>query len=124
VPIGAAELKEPELKLAVHLIAQATTEEFHPEAYQDSQRKRMRELIDRKIQGEEIAVTPEEAPKGEIIDLMAALKASLKAAPKPQVDVAAMAEEQPVSIANRRPPKKAALTSAPATGKSKPKKRA
>lgn len=124
VPIGEAEVKEPELKLAVQLIAQVATEEFHPEAYQDSQRKRMRELIDRKIQGEEIAVTPEEAPKGEIIDLMAALKASLGVDSKPRVDVAAMAEEQPVSIANRRPPKRAALTPAPAAGKSKPKKRA
>jgi hypothetical protein len=39
---------------------------------------------------------------------------------KPHVDVVAIAEEQPVLIANRRPPKRAA----PAAGKSKPKKRA
>jgi DNA end-binding protein Ku len=120
ISIGAAEVKEPELKLAIQLIAQVATEEFHPEAYEDSQRKRMRELIDRKLRGEEITAKPEEAPKGEIIDLMAALKASLEAESKK----ASADEEQPVSIANRRPPKKAAPRPAPSAGQAKPKKRA
>jgi DNA end-binding protein Ku len=119
IPIGAAEVKEPELKLAIQLIAQVATEEFHPEAYEDSQRKRMRELIDRKLRGEEIKARPEETPKGEIIDLMAALKASLEESKKASAD-----EEQPVSIANRRPPKKAASRPAPSVGQAKPKKRA
>jgi DNA end-binding protein Ku len=100
VPIGdAAEVKASELHLAVQLIAQGATEKFHPEAYEDSQRRKLRELIDRKVRGEEIAVAPEEAPQGEIIDLMSALKASL---------AGEKSQEKPVSIANRKPPKRAA----------------
>jgi len=99
VPVGATEVKAPELDLAVQLIAQAATEEFHPEAYEDSQRRKLRELIDRKVRGEEIAVAPEGAPQAEIIDLMSALKASL---------AGEKAQEKPVSIADRKPPRRAA----------------
>jgi DNA end-binding protein Ku len=99
VPVGAAEVKAPELDLAVQLIAQVATEEFHPEAYEDSQRRKMRELIDRKVRGEEIAAAPEEAPQAEIIDLMSALKASL---------AGEKSREKPTSIADRKPPKRAA----------------
>lgn len=99
VPAGdAAEVKASELHLAVQLIAQGATEEFHPEAYEDSQRRKLRELIDRKVRGEEIAVVPEEAPRGEIIDLMSALKASLSGE---------KSKEKPVSLADRKPPKRA-----------------
>jgi DNA end-binding protein Ku len=98
VPVGdAAEVKASELHLAVQLIAQGATEEFHPEAYEDSQRRKLRELIDRKVRGEEIAVAPEEAPQGEIIDLMSALKASL---------AGEKSKEKPVSLADRKPPKR------------------
>jgi DNA end-binding protein Ku len=102
VPVGEAEVKEPELRLAVQLIAQIAAEEFHPEEYEDAQRQKLRGLIERKVQGEEIAAAPTEAPKAEIIDLMSALKASLASAAKtgPQ--------EKPVSIADRKPPKRAA----------------
>ena len=99
VPVGEAEMKAPELRLAVQLIAQAATEEFHPEAYEDSQRRKLRELIDRKVRGEEIAVAPEEAPRAEIIDLMSALKASL---------AGEKSQEKPISLADRKPPKRAA----------------
>ena len=101
VPVGEAEVEKPELDLAVQLIAQAATEEFHPEAYEDSQRQRLRALIDRKVRGEEITVPPAEKPRAEVIDLMAALKASLAAGGK------AGAPEAPISIADRRPPKRA-----------------
>jgi DNA end-binding protein Ku len=101
VPVGAAEVKAPELELAIQLIAQVATEEFHPEAYEDSHRQRLRALIDRKVRGEEITVTPAEEPQAEVIDLMTALKASLAAGRKPETP------EAPVSIADRRPPKRA-----------------
>jgi DNA end-binding protein Ku len=121
VPVGASEVKEPELNLAVQLIAQVATEEFHPESYEDSQRVRLRQLIDRKVQGEEIAVSPDEAPQAEIIDLMSALKASLGAAGKPK----AGDQEKPVSIAERKPPKRAPQAAkAPVPAADAPKKRA
>ena len=77
VPLGDAEVKPDELKLAVQLIEQAASKEFRPETYQDDVRNRMLEQIQRKVDGEEITAAPTEEPKTQIIDLMEALKASL-----------------------------------------------
>ena len=78
VPIDDAELKEAELKLAVQLVEQIASDEFHPENYEDEVRKRYHEAIQRKVEGQEITAAPE-APRAQIIDLMEALKASLAA---------------------------------------------
>jgi DNA end-binding protein Ku len=79
VPIGEADVKKQELELALRLIDQIATEQFKPEAYEDKVRQQVRQLIDKKIEGEEITAAPAEAPKAQIIDLMEALKASLGA---------------------------------------------
>src|SRR2546427_605272 len=50
-----------------------------PDKDGDNVRKRVLEQIQRKVEGKEITEEPAEAPKTQIIDLMAALKASLKA---------------------------------------------
>jgi DNA end-binding protein Ku len=97
VPVGPAEVREPELKLAVQLIEQIATDEFKPEVYEDKQRHQVRALIDRKIQGEEITALPAAPPKAQVIDLMAALKASL-ASSQPQA-----AADKPISLADRKP---------------------
>jgi DNA end-binding protein Ku len=104
VPIGAAEVKEPELKLAVQLIEQIATDEFKPEEYEDHQRMQVRSLIDRKVQGEELTAAPVAQPKAQVIDLMAALKASLGNM-KPQAPAA-----EPISLADRKPPKRSPRT--------------
>ena len=97
IPAAPAEIKEPELRLAMQLIDQIAADEFHPETYEDNVRKRTRELIERKVQGQDIQAAPPEAPRAQIIDLMEALKASLAAAqPK---------GGEPVPIAARKPPK-------------------
>ena len=75
VPEG--EVKKEELKLAIQLIDQIRNEDFKPEQYKDEVRARVLELIERKVQGEDITEAPSEAPQTQIIDLMAALKASL-----------------------------------------------
>ncbi|CAN5745209.1 Ku protein [soil metagenome] len=79
VRIDDAAIKKDELKLAVRLIEQAQSAEFKPEKYKDEVRARMLELIERKSEGEEIAVTSAEEPEHKIIDMMEALKASLAA---------------------------------------------
>jgi DNA end-binding protein Ku len=79
VPIGTAEVKETELKLAVQLVDQIATDAFTPDTYEDEVRKKVRALIEQKIAGQEIVAAPPEAPKAQIIDLMEALKASLAA---------------------------------------------
>jgi DNA end-binding protein Ku len=118
VPIGAAEVKEPELKLAVQLIEQIATDEFKPEEYEDHQRMQVRSLIDRKVQGEELTPAPVAQPKTQVIDLMAALKASLGNM-KPQSPAA-----EPISLADRKPPKRSPRTTlepVPATAEPKRK---
>jgi DNA end-binding protein Ku len=90
VPVGDAEVKEPELKLAVQLVEQIASDEFHPENYADEVRKRYLEAIQRKVEGQEVTTAPE-APRAQIIDLMEALKASL--ANKAAAAAAAESEE-------------------------------
>ena len=99
IPVGPAEVKEPELKLAIQLIEQVAAEEFHPENYEDKQRQQVRDLIERKVKGEEITAAPTEAPKAQVIDLMAALKASLATAKS-------STSEKPVSLSDRKPAKR------------------
>jgi DNA end-binding protein Ku len=77
VPLGQADIKPKELDLAVQLIQQVATDEFRPDQYKDDVRERVLELIQKKIEGEDITQTTTEAPQTQIIDLMEALKASL-----------------------------------------------
>ena len=79
VPIEDAVVKPAELKLATQLVEQAASEEFHPGEYKDEVRERMMALIQRKIEGEDITLAPTAEPEHKIIDIMAALKASLAA---------------------------------------------
>ncbi|MGH8504300.1 MAG: Ku protein [Gammaproteobacteria bacterium] len=79
VQIGDASVNKDELKLAVQLIDQAKSDEFQPEKYKDAVRERMLELIQRKVEGEDISVTAAEEPEHKIIDMMEALRASLAA---------------------------------------------
>ena len=68
-----------EVDMARQLIESLATE-FEPAKYRDEYRDRVLDLIERKAEGQEIAVTAEpEAPKA-VPDLMAALEASLAAA--------------------------------------------
>jgi DNA end-binding protein Ku len=69
-----------ELDMAEQLIASLTSE-FDPEKYRDEYRERVLDLIERKAEGEEIAVTAAPAEEAKPVpDLMAALEASIKAA--------------------------------------------
>jgi DNA end-binding protein Ku len=78
VPIDEAEVKDAELALARQVIEQGANDTFEPEKYEDELRKRMLEMIQAKVEGEEIVVAPQEEPATQIIDLMSALKASLQ----------------------------------------------
>jgi DNA end-binding protein Ku len=75
-----AELKvsDRELKMARQLI-ESLSAHFEPEKYTDEYREKVMDLIERKAQGEEIAVQPEAPKPARVPDLMAALEASLAA---------------------------------------------
>ena len=77
VPVEEGEINPAELDLAVQMIEQRTAEEFQPDDYKDEVRERQLELIQQKIDGEQITVAPSAEPQAQIIDLMAALKASI-----------------------------------------------
>src|SRR5205085_12485220 len=70
------DVKDAELALAMQLTEQVASDAFKPETYEDEVRKRVLEMIERKVAGQEI--TEEAAAKQEtqIIDLMEALRAS------------------------------------------------
>ncbi len=77
VPIEHVDLKDNELDLAKQLIDQSSADTFSPEAYHDTVADRVMEAIQQKVDGEDITAEPTEEPQAKIIDLMAALKASL-----------------------------------------------
>ena len=108
IPVDEAELKEPEVQLALQLVEQTATDAFHPEAFHDEVKERTLALMEKKIQGQEIAVAPAEQPRAQVIDLMEALKASLaagKAAPAPAAGEAPPDESG--SEADRKPARRA-----------------
>src|ERR671916_2099375 len=71
-------VSDRELKMAQQLISSLSSE-FDPTRYRDEYRDKVIELIERKAQGEEIAVQPEAPEPAKVPDLMAALEASLAA---------------------------------------------
>jgi len=77
VPMNDTEVREAELKLAKQLIDQIAVETFEPTKYEDDVKKRIEADIERKMQGQDIAVSGPEPEPAPIIDLMEALKASL-----------------------------------------------
>ena len=81
VPGDEIEVTEREEKMARQLIDSLTTD-FDPDKYKDDYRERVLQLIEQKAAGQEIVVeeAADDAPK--VVDLMAALEASLAAVKK------------------------------------------
>lgn len=112
--LGDGQIKDQELKMAIQLAEMSASEEFHPEQYRDEVQDRMRDLIQRKVEGQEITSSLIEEPKAQVIDLMEALRKSLgstKAAPKPAAK-AASAKSGPAKLpikakVERKAPKRA-----------------
>jgi DNA end-binding protein Ku len=71
-------VKETELTLAKRLIDDLTQKKFDPSQYHDTYRERVIEAAQQKVAGEEVIAAPMPAARGQVIDLMAALKASLE----------------------------------------------
>jgi DNA end-binding protein Ku len=90
-----AKPKDQEIKLA-HQLIESLAGEFEPEKYRDEFRVQMREMIEAKKQGREIAAAPE-VRLAPVIDLMEALKKSLESAPKKQPARLLAVEEKKVA---------------------------
>jgi DNA end-binding protein Ku len=101
---------DAELKLATMLIEQRAAEHFRPEAYEDEVKKRIQEQLKRKIEtGEEITMAPS-PEKGEVIDLMEALRRSLSKQAAPSRKGSAAAERKPARQAARGAGEKRAVS--------------
>jgi DNA end-binding protein Ku len=73
------ELTKAERAMAEQLI-ESLSADFDPAKYEDDYRNRVLELIDRKANGEEIVINSQGPSPSEVVDLMAALEASVAAA--------------------------------------------
>jgi DNA end-binding protein Ku len=79
---GEVEVSDRELKIARQLI-ESLTDDFDPDKYRDEYRERVLELIERKAEGQEVVLQEAAAEEtAEVVDLMAALEASLDAVRK------------------------------------------
>jgi DNA end-binding protein Ku len=103
LPAEEPEIKSAERKMAEQLI-EAMTGEFDPAAYKDEYREALLKIIEAKVAGEETVAVPEAEPATNLVDLMAALEASVKAA----VDSRATGEPTPVGAAKSKSRKTAA----------------
>ena len=104
--LGEPVVKDNELKMAVQLAEMGAADEFHPENYRDEVAERVRAMIQRKIDGEEITALDVDEPRAQVIDLMEALKASL-ASPRPR-PVRSSSGRMPIKAEQKRKPAKAA----------------
>jgi DNA end-binding protein Ku len=100
------DFKPAEKQMAKQLVA-AMTGEFRAEDYKDQYREALMQIIEQKVDGKEV-VEPEQVEEtGKLVDLMAALEASVNAAK------AARDGEKPVSVSQARKERE----SRPARGK-------
>jgi DNA end-binding protein Ku len=70
-------VSDRELKIAEQLVDSLSVK-WDPTRYEDTYRQRVLDLVERKAKGEEIVVDAEAPDEAEVVDLMAALEASLK----------------------------------------------
>jgi DNA end-binding protein Ku len=90
------EFREGEVDLAHQLIDRLASDTFDPQKYEDEYRRSVLEAIERKVAGEEIVASPAEEKHEQIVDLVAALKASL-------VEKRGQAEEKPAGRVRKAP---------------------
>lgn len=77
--LGPGKLNENEIKMAVSLIESLSTD-FDPARYEDTYRQALWEIIEARVAGQEVVSPVPIAEKGKVVDLMEALKASVKLA--------------------------------------------
>ena len=77
--VDRGKLHDNEIKMAVSLIDNLSTS-FEPAKYQNEYRQALWEIIESKIVGKEVVAAAPVADRGNVVDLMEALKASVKLA--------------------------------------------
>jgi DNA end-binding protein Ku len=110
-------VRSQELQMASSLV-DTMTGDFEPAAFHDNYREALEKVIEAKIEGAEIAEQPAERPTGgaEVVDLMAALRASVARAKESRGEAAG---EAPRKAAKKAAPSKAAKAPAGKTAAKK-----
>jgi DNA end-binding protein Ku len=72
------DLTDKERDMARQLVESLAAEAFEPEKYHDEYREQLLDLIARKESGEEIVAQPQTEPPAKVLDLVAALEASIE----------------------------------------------
>ena len=101
-----------ELELAVRLIEQGAKERYDPTQFVDEEKRRLLEAIDKKIAGREIVSTSAPArprPSGQVIDLMAALRASLHQPPPGRGPGDVVATKPATRVKERKPARRGSV---------------
>ena len=97
-----AKISEAESQLAVRLIEELSTGDFEPDKYEDEYSQRVLDLVDKKAEGQKITLAKPQARRGQVIDLMAALKESLgKKAPKEKKPAVRAKSSEPEKVRKR-----------------------
>ncbi len=106
-----------EVAMAQSLVASLSAA-FEPEKYRDEYREQVRDLIEMKASGEELTMPEAPAEKPNVVDLMAALEASVKAAKEARgrhpTAAAEPAKKRTRKAASKAQPAKKAATKKPA----------
>jgi DNA end-binding protein Ku len=76
--LAEAKASKQEQELTTQLIKALTEKSFHLAAYHDKYEERLKELIDAKIEGKEIVAPPETPAEPQVINLMDAIRKSMK----------------------------------------------
>ena len=117
-------IRSQELAMAESLI-ESMSGDFDPEQYTDDYRQALQEVIEAKVEGREVVEQPvEEEETGSVVDLMAALRASVDAAKKSRGESSSSSSSSK-STAKKAPAKKAPAkkTAAKSTAKKAPAKK-
>jgi DNA end-binding protein Ku len=109
---GQGDVREAELKLAFQLIEHSISGEFRPEKYKDESRQRFQAIVEKKLEGQDVAIAPAETPHAKVIDLMEALKESLAQKEAPITEAKPAARSQTQADQGRKPAKAAPRVSA------------
>ncbi|MDB4897201.1 MAG: hypothetical protein JWN15_3463, partial [Firmicutes bacterium] len=89
------ELRPQELEMAVNLVASMSAGEFEPEKFRNEYRQALLELIEGKVTGEEVVTAAPQPERGRVVDLMDALRASIRQAEVTRGDEGAAAPVSP-----------------------------
>jgi len=119
------EVRPQELAMAGSLI-ETLAGDFDPEAYTDSYREALQAVIDAKIAGRQVVQPESSQPtSGTVVDLMAALRASVDAAKKAQgAGTPEAGADAKGAKATKKPAKKATAKKSPAQAPAKAAKKA